>query len=57
MSSYNYQTGVSKRPLAFRVLCGTVNFIAVLGWLVLLVIIITIITNTFDELIIILWEI
>lgn len=54
---FNYQTGVSKRPLALRLLSGTVNFIAILGWLVLLVIFITIVTNTFDELILILWEI
>jgi len=53
---YNYQTAI-KRPLLPRILSGTVNFIAILGWLFLLVIIITIITNTFDELILILWEI
>jgi len=54
---FNYQTGVIKRPLALKLLSGTVNFLAVLGWLFLLVIIITILTNTFDELILILWEI
>ncbi len=53
---YNYLTGY-KKPLVNRLICGTINFIAVLGWLVLLVIIITIVTNTFDELILILWEI
>jgi len=53
---YNYQVAI-KRPLLPRILCGAVNFIAVLGWLVLLVIFITIVTNTFDELILILWEI
>lgn len=54
---YNYETGVIRKPLALRLLCGTINTLAVIGWLFLLVIIITILTNTFDELILILWEI
>jgi len=54
---YSLEDGIYRRPLALRLLYGAINTLAITGWLFLLVIIITMLTNTFDDLILILWEI